>query len=83
MENLASLVKISIWDYQIRQDNLPYKNETDFIINAAIEVYKALGRGVLKLVYKSALCIEFKIEDTLREKTVSRNYKKILLAKLL
>jgi len=32
-------------DYQIRQDNLPYKNETKLIINDAIEVHKALGCG--------------------------------------
>lgn len=46
-------------DYQIRQDNLPYKNETDLIINVAIEVHKALGCGFLEIVYKDALCIEF------------------------
>ena len=45
-------------DYQIRQDNLPYKNETNLIINAAIEVHKALGCGFLEIVYKDALCIE-------------------------
>ncbi|MDQ1139888.1 GxxExxY protein [Pedobacter agri] len=45
-------------DYQIRQDNLPYKNETNVIINAAIEVHKALGCGFLEIVYKDALCIE-------------------------
>lgn len=32
-------------DYQIKQDNLPYKDETNLIINAAIEVHKALGCG--------------------------------------
>lgn len=46
-------------DYQIRQDNLPYKAETDLIINAAIEVHKSLGCGFLEIVYKDALCIEF------------------------
>ena len=45
-------------DYQIRQDNLPYKNETNLIINAAIEVHKDLGCGFLEIVYKDALCIE-------------------------
>jgi len=46
-------------DYQMRQDNLPYKNETNLIINAAIEVHKDLGCGFLEIVYKDALCIEF------------------------
>jgi len=46
-------------DYQTKQDNLPYKAETDLIINAAIEVHKALGCGFLEIVYKDALCIEF------------------------
>ncbi|WP_316831142.1 GxxExxY protein [Pedobacter aquatilis] len=46
-------------DYQIRQDNLPYKNDTDLIINAAIGVHKDLGCGFLEIVYKDALCIEF------------------------
>jgi len=45
-------------DYQITQDNLPYKNETNLIINAAIEVHKDLGCGFLEIVYKDALCIE-------------------------
>ncbi|MCX3266168.1 GxxExxY protein [Pedobacter agri] len=45
-------------DYQIRQDNPHYKNETNLIINAAIEVHKALGCGFFEIVYKDALCIE-------------------------
>lgn len=27
-------------NYEIKQDNFPYKEETDLIINAAIEVHK-------------------------------------------
>lgn len=46
-------------NYEIKQDNFPYKNETDLIINAAIEVHKDLGCGFLEIVYKDALCIEF------------------------
>jgi len=46
-------------DYQIKQGNLPCKNETDLIINAAIEVHKDLGCGFLEVVYKDALCVEF------------------------
>lgn len=45
-------------DYKLKQDNFPYKNETDLIINAAIDVHKDLGCGFLEVVYKDALCIE-------------------------
>ncbi|WP_231463388.1 MULTISPECIES: GxxExxY protein [unclassified Pedobacter] len=68
-------------DYQIRQDNLPYKNETDLIINASIEVHKALGCGFLEIVYKDALCIEFERRGYFleREKYYPVYYKDILL----
>jgi len=69
-------------DYQIRQDNLPYKNETNFIINAAIEVHKALGSGFLEIVYKDALCVEFESRGYFfeREKKYPVYYKDVLLA---
>ncbi|MGM9475333.1 GxxExxY protein [Pedobacter sp. GSP4] len=69
-------------DYQIRQGNLPYKNETDLIINAAIEVHKDLGCGFLEIVYKDALCIEFESRGFLyeREKHYPVYYKDVLLA---
>ncbi|WP_421942608.1 GxxExxY protein [Pedobacter sp.] len=68
-------------DYQTRQDNLPYKNETDLIINAAIEVHKNLGCGFLEIVYKDALCIEFDSRGYFyeREKYYPVYYKDILL----
>ncbi|WP_443944348.1 GxxExxY protein [Pedobacter sp. AW1-32] len=68
-------------DYQLRQDNLPYKNETDLIINAAIEVHKHLGSGFLEIVYKDALSIEFSAREYVfeREKQYSVYYKDILL----
>ena len=50
-------------DYQIRQDNLPYKNETDLIINAAIEVHKDLGCGFLEIVYKMRFVSNLIAED--------------------
>jgi GxxExxY protein len=68
-------------DYQIRQGNLPYKNETDLIINAAIEVHKDLGCGFLEIVYKDALCIEFESRGYFyeREKHYPVYYKDVLL----
>ena len=68
--------------YQIRQDNLPYKNETDFIINAAIEVHKALGNGFLEIVHKDAFCVEFESRGYFfeREKKYPVYYKDVLLA---
>ena len=68
-------------DYQIRQDNLPYKNETNLIINAAIEVHKDLRCGFLEIVYKDALCIELESRGYHyeREKRYPVYYKDILL----
>ena len=68
-------------DYQIKQGNLPYKNETDLIINAAIEVHKDLGCGFLEIVYKDALCIEFERRGYFyqREKHYPVYYKDVLL----
>lgn len=39
---------------------LPFKDETDRIIGACIEVHKILGAGFLEIVYKDALEFEFK-----------------------
>lgn len=67
-------------DYQIKQGNLPYKNETDLIINAAIEVHKDLGRGFLE-IYKNALSIEFESRGYFyeSEKYYPVYYKDVLL----
>lgn len=69
-------------DYQLRQDNLPCKNETDLIINAAIEVHKDLGCGFLEIVYKNSLCIEFESRGYFykREKSYPVFYKDVLLS---
>lgn len=69
-------------NYEIRQDNFPYKNETDLIINAAIEVHKNFGCGFLEVVYKDALCIEFESRGYFyeRERHYPVYYKDILLS---
>lgn len=69
-------------EYQIKQDNFPYKNETNLIINAAIEVHKNLGCGFLEIVYKDALCLELDYRSHFyeREKKYPVYYKDILLA---
>ncbi|WP_293788987.1 GxxExxY protein [uncultured Pedobacter sp.] len=68
-------------NYEIRQDNFPYKNETDLIINAAIAVHKELGNGFLEIVYKDALCIELDGRGYFyeREKFYPVYYKEVLL----
>jgi GxxExxY protein len=67
--------------YEIKQDNFPYKNETDLIINAAIEVHKNLGCGFLEIVYKDALSIELESRGYFveREKLYPVFYKGIQL----
>jgi GxxExxY protein len=66
---------------EIRQSNFPLKNETDLIINAAIEIHSHLGCGFLEIVYKDAFCIELKNRDYFyeREKLYQIYYKGILL----
>lgn len=66
---------------EIRQSNFPLKNETDLIINAAIEIHSFLGCGFLEIVYKDALCIELKNRDYFyeREKLYQVYYKGIPL----
>ncbi|RDC55185.1 GxxExxY protein [Pedobacter chinensis] len=68
-------------DYHVNSDNRPYKNETDLIINAAIEVHRNLGAGFLEIVYKDALCIEMDGRGYFyeREKRYSVYYKDVLL----
>ena len=41
-----------------RKEELPDKDLTARIINAAIAVHKALGPGFLETIYEEALCIE-------------------------
>ena len=67
---------------EIRQSNFPLKNETDLIINAAIEIHSHLGCGFLEIVYKDAFCIELKNWGYFyeREKLYQIYYKGILLA---
>lgn len=66
---------------EIRQSNFPLKNETDLIINAAIEIHSHLGCGFLEIVYEDAFCIELKNRDYFyeREKLYQIYYKGILL----
>lgn len=66
---------------EIRQSNFPSKNETDLIINAAIEIHSHLGCGFLEIVYKDAFCIELKNRGYFyeREKLYQIYYKGILL----
>ncbi|GGI27467.1 GxxExxY protein [Pedobacter mendelii] len=68
-------------DYKIKQDNFPYKIETDLIINAAIDVHKDLGCGFLEIIYKDALYIELESRGYRyeREKRYPVYYKDILL----
>jgi len=67
--------------YEIKQNHFPFKNETDLIINAAIEVHRELGFGFLEIVYKDAICVELESRGYYyeREKQYPVYYKDILL----
>jgi len=65
----------------ILQSDFPLKNETNLIINAAIEIHNHLGCGFLEIVYKDAFCIELESRGYFykREKLYQLYYKDILL----
>ncbi|MES2847577.1 MAG: GxxExxY protein [Bacteroidota bacterium] len=62
---------------EIRIDDFPLKDETDFIIGRAYEIHRLLGFGFAEIVYKDAFEIEFVDNDTLykREKEYTVSYK--------
>lgn len=66
---------------EIRIENFPLKEETDFIIGTGIEIHKILGHGFLEIVYKDAYEYEFRKRQTQyeREKEFSIPYKDIIL----
>jgi len=66
---------------EIRIDDFPLKDETDFIIGRAYEIYRQLGFGFSEIVYKDAFEYEFNFHDTLfeREKEYPVKYKDIIL----
>lgn len=59
------------------REELPDRDLTATIINAAIEVHKALGPGFLESIYEEALCIELSIRNVPfeRQKTIHVPYK--------
>ena len=66
---------------EIRIDDFPLKDETDFIIGKAYEIHRSLGFGFAEIVYKDAFEIEFTDNNTLykREKEYKVYYKERLL----
>jgi GxxExxY protein len=66
---------------EIRIDDFPLKDETDFIIGRAYEIYRQLGFGFSEIVYKDAFEYEFNFHDTLfeREKEYLVRYKDVIL----
>jgi len=66
---------------EIRIENFPLKEETDFIIGTGIEIHKILGHGFLEIVYKDAFEYEFRKKMTIyeREKEYSITYKNVML----
>ena len=66
---------------EIRVDDFPLKDETDFIIGRAYEIYRQLGFGFSEIVYKDAFEYEFNFHDTLfeREKEYPVKYNDIIL----
>ena len=63
---------------EIRIDDFPLKDETDFIIARAFEIYRQLGFGFSEIVYKDAFEYEFQLHNTLyeREKEYKIIYKR-------
>jgi GxxExxY protein len=61
----------------MRDRELPDKELTDAIINAAITVHKTLGPGFLEAIYEEALCIELTFRNIPfeRQKTVAIPYR--------
>jgi GxxExxY protein len=62
---------------EIRIDDFPLKEETEFIIGRAYEIYRQLGFGFAEIVYKDAFEIEFSDNNILyqREKEYIVQYK--------
>ena len=61
--------------------NRLYEDKTYKIIGACMEVHRTLGRGLLEVVYKDALCHEFMLQDIPfeRERKYEITYKSIIL----
>jgi len=59
----------------------PFQEEIDKILKICVEVHKILGKGMLEVVYKDALELEFKNAgiDFEREKNYEINYKGVIL----
>ena len=66
---------------EIRIDDFPLKDETDFIIGRAYEIYQQLGAGFSEIVYKDAFEYEFNYHSIFfeREKEYPVRYKEITL----
>ena len=63
------------------RSNLLYKDLTEQIISAAIEMHRALGPGLLESAYEECLCHELGLRNILFERQVSVpvNYKNLKL----
>ncbi len=63
------------------KDKYPLQDETYKIIGLCFEVHKILGKGLLEIVYKDALEVEFKLNKIFyeREKVYPVIYKGVEL----
>ena len=68
---------------QITDEKWLYKDLTQEIIGAAMEVHRELGCGFLEYVYEEALCYELKLRKISfeREKDLDIYYKTLLISK--
>lgn len=68
---------------QDKDDKWLYKDLTEKIIGAAMEVHKILGPGFLEYVYQEALCYELKLKKIIFEpqKELDIWYKDFLIPK--
>jgi GxxExxY protein len=66
---------------EFTEKKYPYKELTEKIIGAAIEVHTALGPGLLESIYEEALGYEFNLRKIQyeRQKEISLKYKNIFV----
>ncbi len=66
---------------QITNEKWLYKDLTQKIIGAAMEVHRELGSGFLEYVYEEALCYELKLKEIHfeRQKDLDIYYKNLLI----
>jgi len=63
------------------EEKYPFQNETYQIIGICMEIHQVLGKGLLEIVYKDAIELEFNMQNIPyeREKKYEVEYKGVIL----